>query len=59
MTKDLAEREPAGLPAERGRHGELLDRTRKGDEHCAQQLVALAHSGTLPNGERLLAEPEG
>lgn len=51
-----AQRELAALLAARGRHDELLDRTTKGDEHCAQQLVALAHSGKLPNGERLLAE---
>lgn len=51
-----ASRELAGLLAERGRYGELLDRTRKGDEHCAQRLVALAHDGKVPNGERLLAE---
>ena len=46
----------AGLLAARGRHEELLDRTRKGDEHCARQLVALAHGGKVANGERLLAE---
>lgn len=51
-----AGRELAALLAARGLHDELLDRTTKGDEHCAQQLVALAHSGKLPNGERLLAE---
>ncbi|MFE2755591.1 hypothetical protein ACFXGA_26670 [Actinosynnema sp. NPDC059335] len=51
-----AGKEPAALLAERGRHGELLDRTRRGDEHCAQRLVALAHEGKVPNGERLLAE---
>ncbi|GAB2981962.1 hypothetical protein GCM10027184_36060 [Saccharothrix stipae] len=51
-----AGRELAALLAARGRYDELLDRTRKGDEHCAQQLVALAHGGKLPNGERLLAE---
>jgi hypothetical protein len=51
-----AGRELAGLLAERHRYDELLDRTRKGDEHCAQWLVALAHDGRLPHGERLLAE---
>ncbi|XVS62122.1 hypothetical protein ACQPYE_28155 [Actinosynnema sp. CA-299493] len=51
-----AGREPAALLAERGRHGELLDRTHKGNEHCAQRLVARAHEGKIPNSERLLAE---
>ncbi|GAB3002500.1 tetratricopeptide repeat protein [Saccharothrix stipae] len=51
-----AGRELAALLAERGRHGELLDRTRKGDEHCAQRLAALAHHGKVPNSEWLLAE---
>lgn len=53
---DHAGRELAALLAEHGRHDELLDRTRKGDEHCAQRLIALAHDGKIPNGERLLAE---
>ncbi|MEU4767830.1 hypothetical protein AB0H12_31740 [Actinosynnema sp. NPDC023794] len=53
---DTAGRELAAVLAARGRYDELLDQTRKGDEHCAQQLVALAHTGQLPNGERLLAE---
>ncbi|MFI9010974.1 hypothetical protein ACIGNX_27425 [Actinosynnema sp. NPDC053489] len=48
-------RELAGLLAKHGQHDELLDRTRKGDEHCAQRLIALAHDGEIPNGEQLLA----
>ncbi|MFC6093919.1 hypothetical protein [Saccharothrix lopnurensis] len=51
-----AGRELAVLLAERGRHGELLERILKGDEHCAQRLAALAHHGKVPNSERLLAE---
>ncbi|TQM78167.1 hypothetical protein FHX81_0423 [Saccharothrix saharensis] len=51
-----AQRELAALLAKHGRHSELLDRTRRGDEHCAFQLVALAYSAKLPDSERLLAE---
>lgn len=51
-----AQRALAALLAERGRHGELLDRTRRGDEHCAAQVAALAHAGRFPDSERLLAE---
>ncbi len=51
-----AQRELAALLAERRNFTELTDRTTKGDEHCARQLVALALDGALPDGERLLTD---
>lgn len=51
-----AQRELAALLAGRRAFDELLDRTAKGDEHCARQLVALAVGGELPGGRELLAD---
>ncbi|MFD7656603.1 hypothetical protein ACFV4N_21745 [Actinosynnema sp. NPDC059797] len=48
--------ELAALLAGRRAFDELLDRTAKGDEHCARQLVALAIRGELPGGRELLAD---